>query len=101
MLNCPPANHLEDLLAETLADDARTDVLAHVEQCAACQETLRRLSEENPRFSPTQLMSAITQTSNPTRRDFAREADEFLGRLKGAVLGGSSGAVEPATRSDH
>jgi len=42
MTPCPTAQHLDDLLAERLADDQRRAVEDHVESCPGCQDLLRR-----------------------------------------------------------
>jgi WD40 repeat protein len=44
MSHCPPADTLNQLLADRLPEPERAAVETHVEDCAACQETLDRLS---------------------------------------------------------
>ena len=43
---CPPAEHLELLLAERLGAPERDAAVAHVEGCVPCQERLERLAAE-------------------------------------------------------
>jgi hypothetical protein len=52
MRGCPSRDRLRQLLAEQLRDAERADVEAHIEGCAACQDSLARLSEEDDISAP-------------------------------------------------
>ena len=79
MANHPTRESFERLLAETLSDDERTRVEAHVEGCGDCQETLHNLTLDaaetlSPNFRPAQTKTVITPSD--------LQADDFFERLK-------------------
>src|SRR5438045_2743720 len=47
MNRCPSRKQLQQFLAEQLGEGLRQELEAHVEGCAACQDTLGRLSDES------------------------------------------------------
>src|SRR5580704_10443429 len=48
MTACPTKDELERLLGESLSDPEFARILAHVEDCAACQESLQTLAASAP-----------------------------------------------------
>ena len=94
MGDCPTSESLESLLREEFGDAERERIEAHVEQCAACQETLHDLALTTPGPTPPDLLAALSEA--PPAEAIA-EAEVFLDRLKRKALtpfpGGSQGPV--------
>ncbi|MGP0067278.1 MAG: zf-HC2 domain-containing protein, partial [Isosphaeraceae bacterium] len=87
MSDCPTAENLERLLGEVLTGAERERIEAHVEDCAACQETLHRLASSVPGPAPVHLQSALSEPTLPEARG---EADAFLEVLKQKVASSGS-----------
>ena len=86
MNHCPPLAQLESFLAETLMEQDRTRVLTHIEECAACQVSLERLTLSSAQLSPSSASFGSSGTSKATHCDQTSEADEFLAHLKTKTL---------------
>ena len=79
MRDCPAPERLERLLREELGDAERSCIEAHVEECAACQETLHDLALNTPGPAPPHLRAALSE-SIPA--ETAAEAETFIERLR-------------------
>src|SRR4051794_14533809 len=76
MVECPPTEHLERLIREELGDPELPLVVAHVEGCAACQETLHDLAASaGP--TPTHLVAALAEPALGSHAD----TEAFFQRL--------------------
>ncbi len=72
---CPPEEHLEQLLDDRLEATEDAALARHVENCTECQDRLE------------QLLSGSVSSSAPLQTD-AVVADELLMRLKSAAVAG-------------
>jgi WD40 repeat protein/serine/threonine protein kinase len=79
MTACPTNDELERLLGESLSDPEMARILAHVEECAACQKRLQAFADSTPGPSAESLLSALGRTN---AAETSSEADAFLRRLK-------------------
>jgi eukaryotic-like serine/threonine-protein kinase len=79
MTACPTKDELERLLGESLSDPEFARILAHVEDCAACQEFLQTLAASAPGPSAASLLSAFDRTKDG---ESTSHADAFLRQLK-------------------
>src|SRR5450432_2079247 len=79
MADCPTTESLERLMREELAEPELARVLAHVEICAACQETLHGLAQDVPGPTASLLQSALLEDAS---RDTSVDADQLFHRLK-------------------
>ncbi len=75
MTPCPSDDNLALLLADSLGDTEREDLARHVEDCAACQAKLARLSEASE-------ANDFPRPDQPAARDDTENA--IIGRLKTA-----------------
>jgi WD40 repeat protein/tRNA A-37 threonylcarbamoyl transferase component Bud32 len=68
--SCPPADRLRQLLAEPPTADAQADLVAHVGDCARCQQALEELAGANPALlkAATALPRTEFQEEAPFRR---------------------------------
>jgi serine/threonine-protein kinase len=82
MTDCPAWESLERLLREELSGPEAANVAAHVEECAACQGTLHRLTLAAPGLASPHLVSALSATPFPGTN---AEADAFFRRLRESV----------------
>jgi tetratricopeptide (TPR) repeat protein len=78
MIPCPPRAELEDLLANRLTADRERLLLAHVETCPACQQTLEELTAVYP---PASQLTATPDSVSPWGKAFPGP-DTFWRRLK-------------------
>jgi serine/threonine-protein kinase len=81
MILCPPRADLLDLLANRLSAERERLVLAHVETCPACQETLEELTAVCAPGSPT----AAAGADDLPRPGTGPEVDTFWRGLKALV----------------
>ena len=79
MTACPTKDELERFLGESLHDPEFARILAHVEECAACQKTLQTLAESSPGPSAGSALSALGRTA---LAEATSHADAFLRQLK-------------------
>ena len=70
MTGCPSREQLRQLLAQQLAAAEGAALEAHVEGCAACQDSLARLSDEEDTSAPPppSALPARTETARSDRR---------------------------------
>src|SRR5262245_27243857 len=87
MNSCPTPDQLRRLLAEQLGDEERADVEAHVEGCAACEETLAELAGDATGLPPISRRSVRFEP-----------APEFLDQLRHG-LHASDSSVGGVTRT--
>ena len=87
MLACPVIGTLERLLTEQMSDPERWRVEAHIEECIACQETLRCLSQGTPRLVPSRLLSALPDAPQP---ELTAEEEVVLHRLAETTSSGQA-----------
>lgn len=66
MIRCPSDADLQELLADRLAEDARTPVVQHVEICAACQQRLDSLTHADELQLATSQVGAAGSADGPT-----------------------------------
>ena len=83
MGDCPTQESLERLLREELGDADRRRIEAHVEACAACQETLHHLASGAAGPAPHALRAALSEERPP---DTEPEAETFLRQLQQRML---------------
>src|SRR4051812_38566789 len=76
---CPPAERLRELLRGVPAPPDEAELVAHLDHCAACQETLERLAGANPA-----LLGAAT-----TLRRGAYASEASLRRVLDSIGGGA------------
>ena len=100
MGKCPTPESLESLLHEQVSDAERERIEAHVEDCAACQETLHDLALTTPGPAPPDLLAALSEAPPA---EATAEAEVFLDRLKQKALtpfpGGPQGPVSGPSES--
>jgi serine/threonine-protein kinase len=79
MRDCPAPERLGRFLREELGDEERWHIEMHVEECAACQETLHHLAVDTPGPAPPRLRAALSEM---IPAEAATEAEGFIERLR-------------------
>ena len=69
---CPSLEELQQLLAEQLIEGQQQAIEIHVQACAACQQTLARLSEGGKQLDTQLFRSLPAAPLAPWDRDFVR-----------------------------
>jgi serine/threonine protein kinase/Flp pilus assembly protein TadD len=76
---CPTSDLLQEFLHESLAISDQPSLVAHVEECAACQVELERLSSSETKSILLNLRAALVETIDSQS---AATTDEFFEALK-------------------
>lgn len=82
-LSCPSPDRLQGLLAGTLPTGEQEELIAHLDDCAACQQTLDQLAGADPALlgAVNALQQTALQAEPPLRRvldELTRDANRTL-----------------------